>query len=261
MHHHHGAIIAGRHPPLHLGGIGSAAPRNIQRVDLGAKGFGDLHEPLAEHAVGGNQQPFARRQDVDQARFHHAGPGTGEEEDAIARAHHGLQQLFAAAQNGRKLGAAMAQHGARHGLPDTLGHRGGTRKAQSVFAHEITLTRDLGWVRSASPRVYNGRMRTTLTIALALGAGYLGGLASHYGLPTSVYAQAPAAPTAEIRAQKFVLVGANGVARGVFGIEANGAPVVEIVSDKGRVYTTRWYPTRFDFHEPPTTPRRVTLLP
>jgi len=106
-------------------------------------------------------------------------------------------------------------------------------------------------------------MRTILTIALAVAAGFLGGLASHYWLPVSVYAQAPAAPPAEMRAQKFVLVDENGNPRGVFGMETNGSPAVEIISDKGYVYTSRWYPTRMKdfFHDPPMTPRKVTLLP
>lgn len=109
---------------------------------------------------------------------------------------------------------------------------------------------------------YNRGMRTTLTIALALAAGYLGGIASHHSFPAEVYAQVPAPPPAEIRAQKFVLVDQRGITRGVFGIEANGSPAIEIKSDKGRVYILRWYPQRFEpFREPPTTPRRITLLP
>jgi len=104
-------------------------------------------------------------------------------------------------------------------------------------------------------------MRTTLTVALALAAGYLGGLASHHLPPSAVYAQVPAPPLAEIRAQKFALVDEKGVTRGVFGIESNGSPAIEIKSDKGRVYILHWYPQRFDLHEPPTTPRRATLLP
>ncbi|SPF35687.1 exported hypothetical protein [Candidatus Sulfopaludibacter sp. SbA4] len=78
-------------------------------------------------------------------------------------------------------------------------------------------------------------MNAKFTITLALAAGFLGGLASRYLGPAPVYAQAPASPP-EIRAQKFVLVDEAGVARGVFGIETNGAPEIEITGSRGRVY-------------------------
>jgi hypothetical protein len=60
------------------------------------------------------------------------------------------------------------------------------------------------------------------TITLALAAGFLGGLTSRYDGPTPVYAQLPAS-SPEVRAQKFVLVDPNGVARGVFGIESRSS--------------------------------------
>lgn len=106
-------------------------------------------------------------------------------------------------------------------------------------------------------------MRTSFTVALALIAGFLGGLASRSWSPAPVYAQAPAAPPAELRAQKFVLVDENGVARGVFGLEANGSPAVEVADAKGRVYTTRWYVTRTKdfFHDLPMIHGKTTLLP
>jgi hypothetical protein len=107
-------------------------------------------------------------------------------------------------------------------------------------------------------------MRTNLTIAVALIAGCLGGFASRYWGPALVYAKTQAPAPAEIRAQKFVLVDENGAARGVFGFEANGSPVIEITSDKGHVFTTRWYgagPGPVDFHNPPAMPRKTTLLP
>lgn len=114
----------------------------------------------------------------------------------------------------------------------------------------------------AMDRRDNRGMRTSITIVLAMAAGFVGGVASHGWRGGEVHAQAPAPPPAEIRAQKFVVVDEQGVARGVFGIESNGSPVIEVKSEKGNVYIARWYPQRFgDFHEPPTTPRRITLLP
>jgi hypothetical protein len=106
-------------------------------------------------------------------------------------------------------------------------------------------------------------MSTRTTLILAIAAGFAGGIISQRIALTPVFAQAPVAPAAEIRAQKFVLVDENGKARGVFGLETNGSPFVEITDAKGRVFTTRWYPTRARdfFHDPPVTPRKTTLLP
>jgi len=102
-----------------------------------------------------------------------------------------------------------------------------------------------------------------MTLAFALIAGFLGGLASRYWSPAPVYAQGQTAPPSEMQAQKFVLVDSNGAKRGVFGFETNGSPVIEMTDDKGRVFTLRWYPARARdfFHDPPSTPRKTTLLP
>ncbi|GEM_PF-3278743 len=107
-------------------------------------------------------------------------------------------------------------------------------------------------------------MNSKLTIALAVLAGFFGGLAAHYVIPPTVHAQASqtAPPQPEIRAQKFVLVEADGTPRGVFGIEANGAPVVEITNKKGHVFVPRWNSTRFwEGSAPPYPQRKPTLLP
>jgi hypothetical protein len=78
-------------------------------------------------------------------------------------------------------------------------------------------------------------MSNKLTATLAIAAGFIGGFASHYFVTPPVYAQAPAVPQ-EIRAHKFVLVDETGVARGVFGIEANGVPEIEVSTPKGQGY-------------------------
>ena len=107
-------------------------------------------------------------------------------------------------------------------------------------------------------------MRTNFTLALALTAGFLGGLASRYWSPTPAYAQAPSAPPAEARAQKFVLVDENGIARGVFGFESNGSPVIEISNgNNGHVFKTRWYyeGPGLVVHDYPSFPHKTTLLP
>jgi len=84
-------------------------------------------------------------------------------------------------------------------------------------------------------------MNIKITIALAFAAGFVGGLASRYFEPVPAYAQVAAAPQ-EIRAQKFVLVDGTGVARGVFGIEENGTPQIEVIGYNGKVYATLFRP-------------------
>jgi hypothetical protein len=68
-----------------------------------------------------------------------------------------------------------------------------------------------------------------------------GGVAPRYAGPSVVYAQVPAAPQ-EIRAQKFVLVDEAGVARGVFGVETNGSPELEVMDSKGHVFACEFVP-------------------
>jgi hypothetical protein len=62
-------------------------------------------------------------------------------------------------------------------------------------------------------------MKSKLIVLFAAVAGFAGGVLSRYAMPPVVYAQA-AQP--EIRAQKFIVVGANGGVLGVFGAETNG---------------------------------------
>jgi hypothetical protein len=78
-------------------------------------------------------------------------------------------------------------------------------------------------------------MNNKLTVTLGLAAGFIGGFASHYYVPAQVYAQAPTVPQ-EIRAHKFVLVDETGVARGIFGIETNGTPEIEVSTPKSQGY-------------------------
>jgi len=104
-------------------------------------------------------------------------------------------------------------------------------------------------------------MRTNFCILSALVAGFLGGLASRYIIPAPVHAQAPAVPE-EVRAKKFVLVDEKGVARGVFGIERGGVPVVEIMDSKGRVWEARFQrPPSSLFPDVPQHPGTPALLP
>jgi hypothetical protein len=73
-------------------------------------------------------------------------------------------------------------------------------------------------------------MNSKFSIAFALSAGFIGGIASHYLMPMPVHAQAETPAPQEIRAHKFVLVDEQGVARGVFGFYDNGNPNIELMT-------------------------------
>jgi hypothetical protein len=83
-------------------------------------------------------------------------------------------------------------------------------------------------------------MSTKATFALALTAGFLGGIVSQrIGLPL-VYAQAATPIPTEIRAQSFVVVDSAGKPRGAFGIDPRGGPMIEITDSKGHALLPRW---------------------
>jgi hypothetical protein len=118
-------------------------------------------------------------------------------------------------------------------------------------------------------------MKTKYLVLLAVFAGFAGGFASHYIGPQHSYAQVEASaqppgnmlpqasPLPEIRGQKFVLVDDKGVARGVFGIENNGVPVLEITDSKHRVWIPVLDPAATSpvIVGGPNCPRHPTLLP
>jgi hypothetical protein len=98
-------------------------------------------------------------------------------------------------------------------------------------------------------------MNTKATTLLALVAGFIGGAMSHYlFVPMSVRAQGPAQSSPEIRAQKFVLVDENGMARGVFGFRDDGTPDMQVKPAKPRagagVFEVRWQAIPY-LHEKP----------
>jgi hypothetical protein len=106
-------------------------------------------------------------------------------------------------------------------------------------------------------------MKTKFTITLAVAAGFIRGIASHYSLPATAYAQAPASPQ-EIRARKFVLVDESGVPRAVFGIEDNGTPMIEADDSKSHVFAASfrsWKGPIYGFLPYPKKPTLLTAKP
>lgn len=79
-------------------------------------------------------------------------------------------------------------------------------------------------------------MNTRTTVALALAAGFLGGIASQYIMPAPVWAQAQTSVPREIRAHTFVLVDEAGVSRGVFGFDKNRRPTIELMDVQGHTW-------------------------
>ena len=77
-------------------------------------------------------------------------------------------------------------------------------------------------------------MNRKFNLTLALIAGLVGGFASRYLTPTSVFAQAQAPIPKEIKAQKFVIVNEDGKPLGVFGFDRNGTPMVKLTDENGR---------------------------
>jgi hypothetical protein len=82
-------------------------------------------------------------------------------------------------------------------------------------------------------------MSTKTTIALAIAAGFLGGIASQRIVPAPVMAQDQGTVPQEIRAHKFVLVDDTGVDRGVFGFNKHGAPRIVLMEADGRTWEAR----------------------
>ena len=72
-----------------------------------------------------------------------------------------------------------------------------------------------------------------LNLALALAAGFLGGVLSHYLAPPVVQAESPAVP-AELRARSFLLVSEKGTVRGTFALDSQGRPALRLFDATGR---------------------------
>ena len=88
-------------------------------------------------------------------------------------------------------------------------------------------------------------MGTKTTIALAIAAGFVGGIASQRILPTPVRAQEQVSVPQEIRAHKFVLVNDAGIDLGVFGIKVYKGDEyagLEMMDTKGYLAGPRMWP-------------------
>jgi hypothetical protein len=102
-------------------------------------------------------------------------------------------------------------------------------------------------------------MNNRAMLALALAAGFAGGLASNYLLPGTVHAQAREIPQ-QVWAHEFVVADQSGAAQEVIGIEKDGKPSMEFLERNGRIRTVRF---NDGFASPyvGAGPRNPTLLP
>jgi hypothetical protein len=82
-------------------------------------------------------------------------------------------------------------------------------------------------------------MNTKTTVAIALAAGFIGGMASPRLVPAPVWAQEQVSVRQEIRAHKFVLVDEAGVSRGVLGFDKYQRPSIEMMDVKGNTWGFR----------------------
>jgi len=73
-----------------------------------------------------------------------------------------------------------------------------------------------------------------LHLALAVAAGFAGGVLSHSFTALTVHAQSPAAPAAEVRARSFLLVDDHGVIVGKLSAESGGRPAIRLYDAGGR---------------------------
>jgi hypothetical protein len=87
-------------------------------------------------------------------------------------------------------------------------------------------------------------MNKTLTIALGLGAGILGGLLTRYIAPPAAHAQDPAAATVskEIRAQSFTLVDQFDHKAGTFTYEP--LPIAHVIQGNPQFPANQGVPAR-----------------
>ena len=88
-----------------------------------------------------------------------------------------------------------------------------------------------------SATAHTESMSTKTTIALAIAAGFIGGIASQRIVPAPVWAQTSVLQ--EIRAHKFVLVDEAGVSRGVMGFDKYQRPSIEMMDTKGQTWFFR----------------------
>jgi hypothetical protein len=73
-----------------------------------------------------------------------------------------------------------------------------------------------------------------LNLALALAAGFVGGMLSHTLTAPAVQAESPAPAAAELRARSFLLVNDKGQVVGKFSAESSGRPAIRLFDATGR---------------------------
>jgi hypothetical protein len=104
-------------------------------------------------------------------------------------------------------------------------------------------------------------MGTKTTIALALAAGFLGGIVSQRVLPGPVFAQEQVPVHQDIRSHRFVLVDEAGVSRGVFGFDKYQRPSIEMMDVNGHTWGFTALPFRHGEMLPDATCQTCSVKP
>ena len=77
-----------------------------------------------------------------------------------------------------------------------------------------------------------------LNLTLALAAGLLGGILSHYAVVTPIaHAQMQTLAPKEIQAQSFVLVDERGEISGVFAFDDQGRPIIRLFHEGREIWS------------------------
>jgi hypothetical protein len=87
-------------------------------------------------------------------------------------------------------------------------------------------------------------MSTKTIIAVALAAGFLGGIVSQRVMPAPVFAQGQVPVHEDIRSRRFVLVDNAGVSRGIFGFDKYQRPSIEMMDADGHTWGFTELPLR-----------------
>ncbi len=78
-----------------------------------------------------------------------------------------------------------------------------------------------------------GRTQLVITVALALGSGLVGGIASQFFTGTPALADKTSQEPQVIRAERFEVVDKNGVVRGELGLRGDGTPILRLYDEDG----------------------------
>ena len=118
--------------------VGHVAVRELEFVDAGAVGRGDLEEAIAEVADGDAEDALAGGERVDDGGLHRSGAGGGEDVEVVLGLEGALEVGGRAAKHVGELDAAVVDHLLAHRLIDF--GRNGRGAGQAQVGHGSLLS-------------------------------------------------------------------------------------------------------------------------